>query len=65
MSSGAGVGSAVAGLGVNAGVVDIDDRQLASVQPRAQLAVVNAAIGAASAIMNSIRAAGSAGSIGT
>ena len=53
-----------AGLGVNSGVVDIDDQQIAPVQPVGQPVVVIAAIGAASASMNSIRAAGSAGSIG-
>ena len=65
MSSGAGAGKRRAGLGVDGGVVDIDDqpgrtRPAASASP----AVVIAAIGAASASMNSIRAAGSAGSIG-
>ena len=36
MSSGAGVGNAVAGVAVDTGVGDIDNRQFAAVQPRAQ-----------------------------
>ena len=36
MSSGAGAGNAGAGLAVNAGVVDIDDQQVAPVQPVGQ-----------------------------
>ncbi len=55
MSSGAGAGNAVHGLGVNSGVVDIDDQQVVPVQPSASPAVVIAAIGAASASMNPIR----------
>ena len=64
MSSGAGPGKPVHGLGVDVGVVDIDDQQVAPVQPSTSPVVVIAAIGAASASMNSIRAAGCAGSIG-
>ena len=54
-----------AGLGVNSGVVDIDDQQRRA-RPAASASpvVVIAAIGAASSSMNPIRAAGSAGSIG-
>ena len=49
MSSGAGAGKRGAGLGVDAGVVDIDDRQVAPVPAgRASPVVVTAAIGAAS-----------------
>ena len=47
------------------GVVDIDGQQIAPGQPRPQPGGGDAAIGAASASMNSIRAAGSPGSIGT
>ena len=53
-----------AGLGVDAGVLDIDDGRSHPSSRSANPAVVTAAIGAASATMNPIRAAGSAGSIG-
>ena len=36
MSSGAGAGNAGAGLGIDGGVVDIDDQQLTPGQPRGQ-----------------------------
>ena len=53
-----------AGLGVDAGILDIDDRRSHPSSRSASPAVVIAAIGAASSTMNPIRAAGSAGSIG-
>ena len=59
MSSGAGAGSAVRGWAVNSGVVDIDDHAASHPSSRsASPVVVTAAIGAASASMNPIRAAG-------
>ena len=64
MSSGAGVGKRGAGLGVNTGVVDIGDRQVAPGESVGKPWVVIAATGVASAIMNSMRAGGCTGSIG-
>ena len=51
-------------MGVDGGVVDLDDHHVMALQPRRRSpAVVIATIGAASSSMNPIRAAGSPGSI--
>ena len=63
-SSGAGAGNAVLGWRVDRGIVDIDDRQIAPVQPVGQPGGGDRGDRRGVVDMNLIRAGGCAGSIG-